>query len=64
MRPIQEFMLRHTVRILGDQTAAARALEEAERRRAAGEDVAFYCDGNTIIVGPRQKQEGESNVNR
>ena len=45
--------LRQVVQIIGPQSAASRALADAERRRANGEDVAFYrTRGGCILVGP------------
>jgi hypothetical protein len=48
-----EDALRKAALIIGPSGAAAAALVEAERRRARGEDVAFYrTRSNCILVGP------------
>lgn len=39
--------------ILGEGSAAARALAELARRRGKGEDVALFEGGGMFIVGPR-----------
>lgn len=45
--------LRKAAWIIGPSGAAARALADAEERRARGEDVAFYrTRSNCILVGP------------
>lgn len=54
--PLQEYpeaKLRRIVKILGEQTAAAGALADIAKRRAAGEDVVCYLAGNSFFVGPR-----------
>ena len=47
--------LERLAKIIGPQSAAAQALADSDRRREAGEDVAFYRDTRTkvILVGPR-----------
>lgn len=45
--------LEATARILGEHSAAASALKDAETRTAAGQAVAFFKVGNTILVGPK-----------
>jgi len=40
-------------KILGDNSAAALALNDADARIANGEDPAFYRVGKTLLVGPR-----------
>ena len=48
-----EDMLREAARIIGPSGAAAAALNDAARRRANGEDVAFYrTQSGCILVGP------------
>lgn len=45
--------LRRAAWIIGPSGAAAAALRDAEKRRAAGENVAFYrTRSNCILVGP------------
>ena len=44
--------LQATAHIMGGQSAAALALIDATARENAGEAVAFYKVGNTILVGP------------
>jgi hypothetical protein len=45
--------LRKAAWIIGPSGAAAAALRDAEKRREAGEDVAFYrTRSNCILVGP------------
>lgn len=38
--------------ILGPSSAAAKALAELERRKAAGESVTILHTGRTLVVGP------------
>lgn len=46
--------LRKAAWIIGPLGGAARALAEAEKRRADGENVAFYrTRSNSILVGPK-----------
>ncbi|HEP8970197.1 TPA: hypothetical protein VDU83_002535 [Pseudomonas aeruginosa] len=42
-----------TAHILGQDSAAAQALRDAEIRESAGEVVGFFRLGQTILVGPR-----------
>jgi len=51
---ISEAYLTRVAYILGESSAAAKALMDAERRRTLGEDVAFYHDegSQVIFVGP------------
>lgn len=44
--------LHATAHVMGAQSAAALALSEAKTREDAGQVVAFYKVGNTILVGP------------
>lgn len=44
--------LQATAHIMGGQSAAALALNDAKTREDAGEVLAFYKVGNTILVGP------------
>lgn len=48
--------LEATARIFGEHSAAANALKDADARARAGEEVAFFKVGNTILVGPRPTQ--------
>lgn len=52
--------LEHIAHIIGPQSAAAQALENARARQAAGETVSFYQHGNRIIVHgePTKPTEG------
>lgn len=53
---IDEAEIKRVARIVGESSAAAQALKDAERRRAAGERVGFYRDvrdPRTILVGPK-----------
>lgn len=47
---ISEEVVRATANILGPDSATAKALQDAERRRATGEVVEFFKAGNAIIV--------------
>lgn len=53
VQPISAESLRHIAAIIPEGAAAA-ALREFERRRAANEDVSLYRDvrRSTILVGP------------
>lgn len=44
-------------KIMGKSSAAAKALDEMKRRRAAGEDVALLICGSIILVGPPLSQD-------
>lgn len=48
-----EDALRRIAKIIGPFSAAQGALDEAERRRKLGEDIAIYRRGDTLLVGPR-----------
>lgn len=48
--PISEAVVKTTAEILGPHSATARALKDADRRRAAGETVEFFKAGNSIVV--------------
>lgn len=43
--------------MIGPSSAAAKALETLERRRAAGEDVVIFERKSTSWVGPREHPE-------
>jgi hypothetical protein len=45
--------LEATARILGEHSAAASALKDADSRAETGQEVAFFKLGNTILVGPK-----------
>lgn len=47
-----EELARKSAHILGSSSAAARALEELDRRRAAGEAVEIFNYRKSWIVGP------------
>ena len=50
---LDEDGIRRSAHILGPASAAAKAIAEAERRRANGEEnTVVFMVGNTIIVGP------------
>ena len=53
MEELDEATIRITAGILGPSSAAAQAVVNYEKRVEAGEDVAFYKSGNSILVGPR-----------
>lgn len=48
-----EQLARITANVIGPSSAAAKALESLERRRAAGEDVVIFERKSTWFVGPR-----------
>lgn len=48
--PIAENVVRQTADVIGQHSAAAQALADAESRRAAGEAVEFFRSGGAIIV--------------
>ena len=50
MEPISEEVVKGTADICGPHSAAARAIKDAEERRAAGEEVAFFRERGSIIV--------------
>ena len=47
---IDEGTLLRTAKIIGPQSAAQQALDEAMRQRAAGREVVFVKHGATILV--------------
>ncbi len=51
--------LETTARVLGEHSAAARALKDADARASAGEMLAFFKVGNTILVGPRPTRSAD-----
>jgi len=53
MEPIDEKIVRTTADICGPHSAAAQAMNDAERNRAAGLEVSFFKSGGTIIVASR-----------
>jgi hypothetical protein len=53
MELIDEKIVRTTARICGPHSAAAQAINDAERKLAAGQEVAFFKTGSTIIVASR-----------
>lgn len=56
-----EYLMR-IAHIIGDQSAAQQAIEDRDRRRAAGEDAAIYLDNvnRRFLVGPRIQPETTS----
>lgn len=50
MVPVDEKVVESTANILGENSAAAKALADAARRRAAGETVSFFRLDRTILV--------------
>lgn len=57
MEPISEETVKGVAQICGPHSAAARALANAEQRRAAGEEVAFFKCRGVIIVADRATKE-------
>jgi len=47
-----EELARKVASVMGEASAAARAIKELERRRAAGEEVVIYIDKRAWLVGP------------
>ena len=54
-----EELARKSAHILGESSAAARALVELERRRAAGETVEIFNHQQSWIVGPPLESAGD-----
>lgn len=52
LEPLTEDYIRRSAHILGSASAAAKALADFEARKEAGEQVAFYQEGQAILVGP------------
>ncbi len=52
MEPVTENIVRRVAEIMGPSSAAAKAIRDFELRQQAGEDVAFYHEPRTWIVGP------------
>ena len=52
MEPIKEAVVRRVAEIMGPSSAAARAVRDFEDRQANGENVGFYHESRTWIVGP------------
>ena len=50
LESISEEVVKATAGILGPQSAAANAIEDARRRSAAGERVEFFKVDNCIVV--------------
>lgn len=48
--PIHEEVVKTVARIMGEQSACADALRNAEERRAAGEHVEFFTAGDYVLV--------------
>lgn len=49
-QPVDRELLERCANILGPASAAAHALQDADRRAKAGEAVRFYRNGTTLIV--------------
>ena len=49
---VNERIVRRIAGIMGQSSAAAQAIRDFERRRNAGEMVAFYRQGRAWVVGP------------
>ena len=65
MVEISEESVQLAAHVLGPSSASAKALQNAEARRAAGETVRFYRapNGFLIVEGvPQQTEKGEPNV--
>jgi hypothetical protein len=58
MEPIDEKIVRTTADICGAHSAAAQAINDAERKRPSGLEVAFLKAGSTIIVASRDTARG------
>lgn len=56
MEPITEEAVRGTAEICGPHSGAAQAIRDAEAKRAAGLEVAFFKTRGGIIVSAREKQ--------
>ena len=54
-----EDVVRRTATIMGPSSASARAIEDLEARRAAGEEPVIYQRGSVLLVGPRAGEETE-----
>ena len=50
LEPISEEVLKQTAKIVGPQSAARQALDDATKRRAAGQEVMFARQGASILV--------------
>lgn len=50
LEPITEAVVKTAAQIIGPHGAAAQALADAERRRAAGQQVTFFKAGASIVV--------------
>ena len=56
MIEVSEKVIRETAKIMGQASAAAKALAEANRRRLDGKEVRFLIDGPTILVCTKEPQ--------
>jgi hypothetical protein len=54
MEEINEKAIRAVESIMGPNSAAAKTIADAEKRRGAGQAVKFYQDGNTLYVVPER----------
>ena len=52
LTPISDETAMRIAHIIGGHSAASQALAEAERRRAAGENVGLFRAGDHFVVGP------------
>lgn len=55
MEPISDEVVRGTADICGPHSAAAKALQDAQAKRAAGLDVQFFRVKGVIVVASREK---------
>ena len=54
---LPEEVVQRIAGILGDTSAAAKALVRGAELKAENVDVAYYQTGNTLLVGPRITEE-------
>lgn len=55
-KELPRYTVEARARLFGEESAAASALREADSRAKAGEEVAFFDAGDTILVGPRTSE--------
>ncbi|WP_326430416.1 hypothetical protein VQ574_20995 (plasmid) [Stutzerimonas frequens] len=51
-KELPRYTVEARARLFGEESAAASAFREADSRAKAGEEVAFFDTGETILVGP------------
>ena len=59
IKQADEAAIRRAAGILGESSAAARAIGDLDARRAAGEDASIYQQGAVLLVGPRIDSEAD-----